>query len=373
LTQVPAVPTDPSGTSHDLVSASRRVLLDGQAPSGAIIASPSFATYRFAWLRDGSYCAMALDALGETEAAARFHRWVADVVHRMHDRVDLVVQARAAGRTPDQAVMLPTRYTLEGEEEPEAVEEWPNFQLDGYGTWLFALDRHLGDRPTPPELRPGIEDAARYLAATWQLPCYDYWEEYGDRQHTSTLASVVAGLRAAARRLGDAAYASVADQVWDTMLGSCLHGGRFAKGPQDARVDASLLSLALPFRLLPPDDPRIVDTVAAIRSDLVPRSGGVRRYLGDSYYGGGSWILLTCWLGWYAVVSGDRPGFQAARDWTAAHAGAGLTLAEQVLDEVQHPEFVEPWVQRWGPVADPLLWSHAKYVLMQTAAVGRWT
>ena len=33
---------------------------------------------------------------------------------------------------------LPTRYTLDGELEPE-VDDWPNFQLDGYGTWLWAL------------------------------------------------------------------------------------------------------------------------------------------------------------------------------------------------------------------------------------------
>jgi hypothetical protein len=28
----------------------------------------------------------------------------------------------------------------------------------------------------------------------------------------------------------------------------------------------------------------------------------VRRYLGDSYYGGGNWILLTAWLGWYRAA-----------------------------------------------------------------------
>jgi hypothetical protein len=29
---------------------------------------------------------------------------------------------------------------------------------------------------------------------------------------------------------------------------------------------------------------------------------------------------------------------------------------------------VEPWVRRWGSVATPLLWSHAMYLIAETAA-----
>jgi hypothetical protein len=29
---------------------------------------------------------------------------------------------------------------------------------------------------------------------------------------------------------------------------------------------------------------------------------------------------------------------------------------------------VESWVNRWGPVATPLLWSHAMYLIMSAAA-----
>jgi hypothetical protein len=29
---------------------------------------------------------------------------------------------------------------------------------------------------------------------------------------------------------------------------------------------------------------------------------------------------------------------------------------------------VEPWIERWGPVATPLLWSHAMWILMTRAA-----
>ena len=33
-----------------------------------------------------------------------------------------------------------------------------------------------------------------YLAALWQLPCYDCWEEFPDRVHPHTLAAIYAGL-----------------------------------------------------------------------------------------------------------------------------------------------------------------------------------
>jgi hypothetical protein len=29
-----------------------------------------------------------------------------------------------------------------------------------------------------------------------------------------------------------------------------------------------------------------------------------------------------------------------------------------------------PWLERWGPVATPLLWSHAMYLIAEVAAYG---
>ena len=36
--------------------------------------------YRYAWLRDGAFCAYALDVVGEHDAAAAFHRWAASTI-----------------------------------------------------------------------------------------------------------------------------------------------------------------------------------------------------------------------------------------------------------------------------------------------------
>jgi GH15 family glucan-1,4-alpha-glucosidase len=115
------------------------------------------------------------------------------------------------------------------------------------------------------------------------------------------------------------------------------------------------------------DDPRMVATAARIEAELVGPGGGVRRYLGDTFYGGGDWILLTAWLGWYRAARGDLAGARAARDWIEAQATPEGLLPEQVTDAPQAPEMVEPWVRKWGPVATPLLWSHAMYLVLVDA------
>jgi len=43
-------------------------------------------------------------------------------------------------------------------------------------------------------------------------------------------------------------------------------------------------------------------------------------------------------------------------------------LPEQVTVASQFPDEVEPWLERWGPVATPLLWSHAMFLISETAA-----
>ena len=43
-------------------------------------------------------------------------------------------------------------------------------------------------------------------------------------------------------------------------------------------------------------------------------------------------------------------------------------LPEQVSGFAQQREMIEPWLRRWGPIATPLLWSHAMYLIAEGAA-----
>lgn len=348
-----------------LLENSVRVILDGQSVTGAYIASPNFPNYRFGWLRDGSFCALAMDAVGKRESAGAFHRWVASVVQTHSARIGEIVRQLHEGVHPDEIDMLPTRYTLDGRVEDEQDEVWPNFQLDGYGTWLFALEAHFGpELPIP--IRAAAELVVDYIVASWQLPCFDYWEEFGDRRHTSTLAALAAGLLAASRTLARPGLSAVAEQILETIESQCMVDGHFVKGPEDDRVDASLLSLSTPFDLFSASHPAIRATVSELQGQLLSPSGGLRRYRGDTFYGGNPWLMLTAWLGWHARRADDPTVFRSAVDWVESRADANGQLAEQVLDEPQDVALVDYWVTKWGPVADPLLWSHAQYILMIT-------
>jgi len=188
------------------------IIRAGQAASGAYVACPSYETYRFGWLRDGSFCAAAMDVAGEPDSAAAFHAWVVRTLEAHAEKAErAIAQATLGGELPHE-LLLPTRYTLDGAEEPAEDDAWPNFQLDGYGTWLWAVEQHCAGI-LDDAFEPAVRLAARYLAATWRLPCYDCWEELGDGEHGSTLAAVTAGLDAAARLLGDAEIATQADAV----------------------------------------------------------------------------------------------------------------------------------------------------------------
>jgi isomaltose glucohydrolase len=354
-------------SSQDIVDQGLRVITDGQASSGAYIASPNFPQYHFAWLRDGAYCALAMDAGGRNESAAAFHEWAARVIEKQSDHIRPLIHRLESGEIPGGQEMLPTRYTLDGEMEHIEGEAWPNFQLDGYGTWLFSLYSHFG-AGVPLRLLPTAGLVADYLVASWKLPCFDYWEEFGDRRHTSTLAAIAAGLKAASRLLGRPELDRVAGEIVSDILGSCVVDGVLGKGPDDARVDASLVSLATPFSLLDPADPVMQATIGRIRADLSSPTGGIRRYLGDTYFGGNPWLLLTAWLGWHDRLTGNEQGHASARNWVLDNASTGGMLAEQILHEPQDAAFVGPWLERWGPVANPLLWSHAKFLLMESEA-----
>jgi GH15 family glucan-1,4-alpha-glucosidase len=348
------------------------VVLSGQDGSGAFLGSPTFPVYRFAWLRDGAFCARALDAVGRSDRADRFHRWVERTVLAHRKRAEGAITELTAGRMPTPEEILPARYVVDGRREvPGAVfgEVWPNYQHDGYGTWLYELSAHHRRAGTDTYDRNAVALVADYLVAAWRTDCYDCWEEFGDGQHGSTVAAVTAGLGAAGEMLAEPRYADVAGEARDRLTGTFLRGGRLRKGDKDDRVDGSLLWTTLPFGLLAPDDPAMRATADAVRSDLCGRTGGIYRYVGDSYYGGGEWILLTAWLGWYDAVTGNLDGYRSAREWIRRSANDRLELPEQILDGVQDPGMVDAWVKRWGPVATPLLWSHAMYLLMSAAAL----
>jgi GH15 family glucan-1,4-alpha-glucosidase len=103
---------------------------------------------------------------------------------------------------------------------------------------------------------------------------------------------------------------------------------------------------------------------------LVAVGHGVHRHLEDTYYGGGAWVLLGLWLAWYKTQIGDDAGARELVAWAEAHADGEGNLPEQVNAAMLSPSYYEAWVKERGEIASPLLWTHAKYLIVQDALHG---
>lgn len=107
------------------------------------------------------------------------------------------------------------------------------------------------------------------------------------------------------------------------------------------------------------------NTITRIEREL-RRDGGVHRYAEDSYYGGGEWVLLTAYLGWYYVETGVLHRAHELLSWIERRATQNGALPEQVAANLNYPEMLPVWNERWGTSACPLLWSHAAYLTLYT-------
>lgn len=345
-----------------LAGASRQLITSLQAPTGAYPASPTFSQYGYCWFRDGSFIADAAGRAGDRESATAFHRFCAKVITDRAARIEDLISRDGPVAAAEQ---LPTRVRLDGTDS--VGDGWWNFQLDGYGSWLWALAAHLTRHGLDGgEYRTAVELCVRYLARFWDTPCYDWWEEHVDRRHVSTLAALQAGL-AAARALPDldedirrtAAHGEtlIAQRITDEGVA----GGHLIKWAGSTAVDASLLAAVAPFGVA--SEAVAAATVAAVERDLVA-GGGVYRYLQDTFYGGGRWPLLAGFLGLAYLRLGRADDAGQQLEWIASTATPEWYLPEQVSDLLLAPDRHQDWVDRWGPVATPLLWSHAMFLTL---------
>lgn len=351
-------------TRAALVRRSLQVIRDNQAPSGAYVASPGFPVYRYSWLRDGAFIGDAMSRAGDPASTGAFLAWCRAIVEGRVPAIERLVDRRHRGETIDLSEFLHTRYTVDGR---EADANWWNHQLDGYGAWLWLLGEHAHRHAVDPDaFVRAVEATAQYLVNFWDHPCYDAWEEHGDRVHVSTLAAIAAGLDVAAE--WDGVAPDVATRAAETVANirervqtDGIRDGHLVKWLGSDQVDASLLFCGVAYRLYDPDHPVMTATVRALEvAGLV--HGGVHRYADDVFYGGGEWILLAALLGSHRAATGDLEAAHGQLAWVEAQADGDGNLPEQVSAHLLHPECLVEWRARWGPIAHPLVWSHAMHL-----------
>jgi len=345
----------------NLFQRSKDIILENQNSSGGYIASPNFPTYHFSWFRDNSFIAYSMNTIGEHHSANEFHQWAAENILKREDIIQRAIQKTQNGLPLDEQDILHTRYGLTGN---VSDEDWPNFQLDGFGTWLWALAEHqkLSGLQASSITLQAADLLAQYLDALWHLPCYDCWEEFPKKIHTYTLAAIYAGLNADIEGI-KGKYKQQLAEISSFIIKNAVIEGHFTKFVGSEEVDASLIGVSVPYNLVAPKDPLMINTVKQIEKKL-NRGGGLHRYPTDTYYGGGEWVLLTAWLGWYYLKVGEHHKARQALSWVEDQANDEDHLPEQVPNTLNDKSFYQYWEDRWGGIASPLLWSHAQYIIL---------
>ncbi|MFJ4904566.1 glycoside hydrolase family 15 protein [Streptomyces sp. NPDC093249] len=291
------------------------------APTGGIVAAPTTSLpeeiggvrnwdYRACWLRDSSLTLGALLAAGYVEEASAWRDWLLRSV--AGDPADLQIMYGPAGerRLPETSLPWLRGY---GDSAPvrtgnAAVDQ---FQLDVYGEVMDSLDRaRLAGIPAERHAWNLQLSLLGFLESTWREPDEGLWEVRGPRRHF-THSKVMAWVAAdrAVRTLeadpslpGDAGrWRAMRDEIHEQV---CARGydpvrNTFTQSYGSAELDAATL-LIPQVGFLPPDDPRVIGTVDAVRAELT-HGGFVRRYTPSDAVDGlpgqeGTFLVCSFWL-----------------------------------------------------------------------------
>lgn len=319
------------------------------SPSGAIVAAPTTSLpervggslnwdYRFCWLRDASFVARALLALGHQNEAESFADWMEHATALTHPRVEVLYDVY--GRRP------PAERTLShlsgwADSAPVRVGNGARhqLQLDVYGEVVDALARTARARGSL------SRNTARFLISLgdaicrhWNKPDESIWEvRSGPAHHTFSRALCWTALDRIIS-LANRGYIHEAPlrhfrKVRDTIRDNLdTHGYNEALGAwtttlAQGGVDASLLLLPH-YGYTSHVDPRMQATWRAIRDRLSAGPGLLRRY---EYEGEGAFTICSFWAVQY--LAGGGGSLEEARERFEATMGfandVGL-LSEEV-------------------------------------------
>ncbi|MFD4373235.1 glycoside hydrolase family 15 protein [Streptomyces sp. NPDC058486] len=272
------------------------------APTGGIVAAPTTSLpeeiggvrnwdYRACWLRDSSLTLGALLSAGYAEEAAAWRDWLLRSV--AGDPADLQIMYGPAGERRLPETSLPW---LRGYADSRPVRTGnaavDQFQLDVYGEVMDSL--HLARAAgIPPERHAWNLQLSLlgFLESHWREPDEGLWEVRGPRRHFthSKVMAWVAADRAVRTLEEDPSlpgepdrWRALRDEIHAEVCAKAYDPGRntFTQSYGSRELDAATLLIPR-VGFLPPDDPRVVGTVDAVREELTHR-GLLRRYTPDS-------------------------------------------------------------------------------------------
>jgi GH15 family glucan-1,4-alpha-glucosidase len=297
-------------------------------PTGGIVAAPTTSLpewigsvrnwdYRYCWVRDATLALYSLLSAGYTDEARAWRDWL----------------LRAAAGAPSQLQIL---YGIAGERRLVEVElEWlggyegskpvrignkasSQLQLDVYGELMDTLHLASESGLASDGAAWAVQRAlVTHLETAWTQRDCGIWEVRGPERHFthSKVMCWVAFDRAVKaiekwgvsgplgrwRAMRDTIHADICANGFDTSIGS------FVQYYGSNEPDAALLMMPM-VGFLPPDDPRMIGTVAAVERMLM-KDGLVQRYIPKPHVDGlpegeGAFLACSFWLADALVLLG---------------------------------------------------------------------
>ena len=261
--------------------------------------------YRYCWLRDATLTLQALLGAGYLDEARAWREWLLRAVAGHPADLQIMYGVDGRRRLPETELGWLAGY---GGSAPVRTGNAAadQLQLDVWGEVLdglaLAAESGLGNRADAWNLRVALME---HLEGQWDQPDNGLWEVRGPRRHF-THSKVMAWVAAdrMARAVRAHALPGPVDR-WEALRDEihaevCRNGvdkdrGNFTQSYGASGLDASLLLIPR-VGFLPGDDPRVVATIDAIRSELT-EDGLVLRYrtdTADDGLAGPEGVFLAC-------------------------------------------------------------------------------
>ena len=300
------------------------------ASTGGIVAAPTTSLpedfggernwdYRFCWLRDASLTLEALMGSGFVHETKLWRRWLIRAVAGDPQDLQIMYAVDGARELPERTLDFLPGYAGSSpvrvgngavdQKQTDVLGEVMMALADGRAHGLEESDRSW-------KIQRALVDE---LATHWDEPDNGLWEIRGPLRHFThsrvmvwaafdrTISGVEEhGLDGPVER-----WREVRDTVRDEVLSKGFNTERstFTQHYDTDEVDASLLLIPI-CGFLPPDDPRVLGTIAAIEQDLT-QDGLLLRYRTSSGVDGLSgaehpFLACSFWLVQALALAGER-------------------------------------------------------------------
>jgi GH15 family glucan-1,4-alpha-glucosidase len=331
--------------------------------------------YRYCWLRDAYYVLGAFRRLGHFEERESFTQYLLNI----------------AGGAP--GLKLSPLYRVDGTSDLEEriLEGWPGYggegpvrvgnaaalhvQNDIFGEMVMALtpvfldERFTAERSEAAfDLLHRLAKKAVSVAGAPDAGIWEYRVEWMPQTFSSVMSWAAAdrmsrirwgrndsGMREDFRRAAARIREEIVGKAWNADLGAFV--GTYGGGS----LDAALLQMAT-LRLLPPEDPRLLATIDAIRKRL-SRDGWLFRYRFDDGFGQPTvaFIICTFWLVEALAAVGRVEESRAVMD----HVHSALSPLGLLSEDYETSN-----LRMWGNF--PQAYSHAGLIQAAFATSPRW-